>query len=80
MVEETVGKGYLVVWLERLEAGNAKERPDLLAATEGELSRVLGDEYSQQLIAAMRADLGVTRNQAAIDAVKRQLLGGTAGQ
>ena len=80
MVEETSGKGYLVVWLERLEAGNAKERPDLLAATEGELSRVLGDEYSQQLLGAMKADLGVTRNQAAIDAVKRQLLGGTAGQ
>jgi peptidyl-prolyl cis-trans isomerase D len=80
MIEEADGKGYTIIWLERLEAGNAKERPDLVQATEGELSKVLGNEYTQQLLEAIKADLGLQRNQATINAVKRSLLGGTATQ
>jgi peptidyl-prolyl cis-trans isomerase D len=79
MIEADGGKGYLLVWLERLENGNAATRPDLVQATQGQLSSVIGDEYTQQLLAAMKADLGVTKNDAAIRALRANLLGGTSG-
>ena len=40
-----------------------------------ELGTLVGQEYEQQLRAAIRADLGVERNKAAIAAVSRQLSG-----
>jgi peptidyl-prolyl cis-trans isomerase D len=80
MIEAQDRSGYLVLWLERLEPGNAAERPDLVAATEGELSRAFGNEYTVQLLEAMKADLGVTRDQAVINQIKASLLGGPSRQ
>ncbi len=80
MIEADGGKGYLVIWLERLENGNAAVRPDLVQATQAQLSKVVGDEYTQQLLAAMKTDLVVTKNDAAIRALRTSLLGGSAGQ
>ncbi len=79
-IEAPDGKGYAIIALERLEAGDAKARPDILAATEGELSRIIGDEYTQQLLTAMKADLEIQRDQSAINQVKKALLSGTAGR
>ncbi len=80
MIEAPNGSGYNILWLERLERGNAGERPDLIAATEGELSNLMGNEYTQQLLEAMKLDLGVTRNQAVISQIKASLLGGPSRQ
>jgi peptidyl-prolyl cis-trans isomerase D len=74
------GKGFAIVSFDRLQAGNAASRPDLIAATQGELGQVMGNEYAEQLLSAMKADIGLKRNEAAILALKRSLLGGTARQ
>ncbi len=81
MVEAEDSRGYTIVWLDRLEPGNAGDKPELLNATAASLSEALGNEYMEQLVTAMKADLGAKRNEAAINALKRSLRGGgTAGQ
>jgi peptidyl-prolyl cis-trans isomerase D len=80
MIESDDKKGYLIVWLERLTPGNAAARPDLVSATQAELSRVVGNEYVQQMLEAMKADLGVTKNAGAIAALRKSLISGTAAQ
>ena len=76
-IEAPDGKGYAIIGLERLEARSAKDRPDILSATEGQLSQIMGDEYTQQLLTAMKADLEIQRDQSAINQVKKSLLSGT---
>ena len=61
------------------------ERADLVAelvglyAREGvrELARAVGEEYVQQFAAAIKADIGVKKNDSAIAALKRSLTGAT---
>jgi peptidyl-prolyl cis-trans isomerase D len=80
MLEAGGGTGYMVVWLEKLEPGNAATRPDMVSSTQAELSRVIGNEYTQQLLDSMKVDLGVTRNPAAIAALRKSLISGTTAQ
>lgn len=68
-------EGWAVVRLTEIVRGDAGNRPDILLATRQELSQALGQEYAQQFVAAVRADLGVEQDRAAIEAVKRQLRG-----
>lgn len=68
-------EGWAVVRLTEIQRGDASNRPDLLLGTRQELSRVFGQEYAQQFIAAVRAEVGVEQDRAAIEAVKRQLRG-----
>ena len=79
-IEAPDATGYAVIWLDRLVPGDANTRPDLIQATEAELSRVVGDEYTQQLLGAMKAELKFQKNQAAINAVKKSLLGAAGAQ
>ncbi len=79
-IEAPDGRGYAIIALERLEAGDAKARPDILAATEGELSRIMGDEYTQQLLSAMKADLEMQRDQSVINQLKKTLISGTTAR
>ena len=46
-----------------------------MAAAVRELGPALGQEYVAQMRGAMRDELGVERNQTAIDAVRKQLAG-----
>lgn len=68
-------EGFAVVRLVEIQRGDAGNRPDVLLATRQELSQVLGQEYAQQFVAAVRADQGVEQNRGAVEAVKRQLRG-----
>ena len=47
----------------------------LIGATQQQLASVFGDEYSEELVHAAQRAVGVTKNQAAIDAVRKQLTG-----
>lgn len=82
MAEGTVKKleaandaGWYVVELEEIEAGEVAQGDPLVLATLQQLGRVSGEEYLQQFVAASQREVGVERNQAAIDAVKAQLAG-----
>ena len=67
--------GWYVVNLKDIDAGTiAKKDPEFLQ-TRLELGQLLAREYSDQLRVAMREELGVERNPAAIEAVRKQLAG-----
>ena len=71
-------QGWVVVRVDRIERGNLNENPSLLAATQAQLSNAVGQEYTEQFAAAVKAELGVKRNQGAIDALRKSLAGSGA--
>ena len=73
---EAAGRqGFYVVDLETIDAGEIEHSSPLIAQAQRQLGATVVQEYQQQLQAAMRAQQGVERNDAAIAAVRRQLLG-----
>lgn len=77
-VLEAPGKtGWFIVHLSKINRGDASKVPELLLATRTQLGQVVADEYAQQLLNAIKADVGVKRNPAAIKRVKDQLTGRT---
>ncbi len=68
-------QGWFVVNLGNIDRGDASKRTDLLDATNAQFKQVFGNEYTEQFINAMKADVGVERNEDALSAVRNQLLG-----
>jgi peptidyl-prolyl cis-trans isomerase D len=75
-----LGAGWFIVYLDKITPGDAQQAQPLIAATQAQLSRVVGDEYVQQFASAIKAQVGVSRNAAAIAAFKKSLTGGAAGR
>ena len=69
-------RGWFVVSLKDIVPGKVDPADPMLAAAQGELGQLAGREYSQQLAAAIRSELGVKRNEPAIQALRTQLVGG----
>ena len=67
--------GWYIVDLEEISTLPLEEEGQLVAQTRQQLGTSLTDEYRRQAIAAMRKELGVTRNDAGIAAVRKQLAG-----
>lgn len=67
--------GWYVVSLAKIVPGSEAEIAPVIAQATRELSGVTGREYAESLRVAMREEVGVKRNQAGIDAVRRQLGG-----
>ena len=67
--------GWFVVDLDDIEAGLVASDDPIFAQAKQQFARTVGAEYAQQFIAALRADVGVERNDDAIAAVRRQLAG-----
>ena len=67
--------GWFVVQLDEIEPGNVEGQEQLILATQRELSQLAGDEYIQQFLTAIQGQIGVERNETAINAVRRQLTG-----
>lgn len=66
-------QGYIIVHLDEIVPADATKSPQLLAATSSGLAGVLGAEYGTQFLRAIEADVGVTRNAAAIARVETDL-------
>ncbi|KWV96069.1 peptidylprolyl isomerase [Erythrobacter sp. AP23] len=82
MAEGTVKKldaggnaGFFVVKVDEIAMDDIAQDDPLIAQARRQMGPLLGDEYAEQLGLAMRQELGVSRNQTAIDAVRRQLTG-----
>jgi peptidyl-prolyl cis-trans isomerase D len=73
-------RGYFVVYLDSVQRGNAAGVPGLLDQTRSQLSRLAGDEYLQQFVSAAKAEVGVSRNDAAVAALRKALAGGGTSQ
>jgi peptidyl-prolyl cis-trans isomerase D len=70
------GRGWLVVQLKDITTTPVDAKDPLVADAKRELASLQGREYGDALRHAMRADVGATRNDAAIGAVAKQLAGG----
>ena len=68
--------GWFVVALDKIQAGKVDPKNPILAQARTELGQIAGREYAEQLQGAIRKDVGVSRNAAAIKAVATQLTGG----
>src|SRR5690606_11490804 len=71
-------QGWWVVKLDTITPGDARAMPQLVEATRGEFSNVVGEEYVGQFANAARASVGVKANADAIARLKGQLAGGMA--
>lgn len=67
--------GWFVVDLDSIEPGTVAPNDPLLARTVAELSQASGQEYAEQLRSAIRKEMGVEKNDAGIEAVRKQLVG-----
>lgn len=67
--------GWYVISLDEISTDPVDDQPELVAQTRQQLGQALSDEYRRQATAAMRKELGVTRNEAAIKTVRKQLIG-----
>ena len=67
--------GWFVVDLDTIELGELDRDDPIVAQGQDQLATVAGEEYVEQLVRAMREQLGVEVNQTALDAVRRQLVG-----
>ena len=76
-MEAPTGDGWAILQVQRVIPGDARGKPQVIAATRADVGRVVGQEYVQQFTRAVTSSLGVKRNQGAIDKLKKDLLGGT---
>lgn len=67
--------GWFVVRLDDISTDPVDEEPGLVDQTRQQLAPALSEEYRRQALTAMRKELGVTRNEAAIATVRKQLAG-----
>jgi peptidyl-prolyl cis-trans isomerase D len=67
--------GWYVVNLEDISTLPLESEPQLVTQTRQQLAQSLSQEYREQATAAMRKELGVTRNETGIAAVRKQLTG-----
>lgn len=67
--------GWYVVRLDQITTAPPDAEPGLLEQTRRQLAAVLSEEYRRQAGAAMRKELGTTRDEAAIAAVRKRLAG-----
>jgi len=67
--------GWFVVDLDDIETGEVGRDDPVFAQASTDLGVAMGREYADQLRIALRKELGVERNETAIEAVRKQLLG-----
>jgi peptidyl-prolyl cis-trans isomerase D len=67
--------GWYVVDLDRIELGKLEPGDPLALQARQELSQAFTSELTQQAVAAIRKELGVEINRAAVDSVRKQLTG-----
>lgn len=69
------GRGWFVVYLDRIVPGDASKEPGLAQAVRTQFQSIIGEEYAVQFTNAVRAELDVERNDDAIKALRSEMLG-----
>ncbi|KQN40374.1 hypothetical protein ASG37_00750 [Sphingomonas sp. Leaf407] len=72
------GTGWLVVYLDGIQRGDASADKAAIAGVGRELGQIGGNEYAEQFVEAVKREVGVKRNDAAIARVRGELAGGAA--
>jgi peptidyl-prolyl cis-trans isomerase D len=74
---DSEGRGYFVVKVDKVIPGNPLNQPGIIAKVQNEFAEPLAQEYARQLLSAMKQSTGVERNEAAIAAAKKRIVGGS---
>lgn len=69
------GRGYFVVKVGKVIPGNALNQPRLITQVQSQFSEPLATEYAEQFLSAAKQDVGVERNEAAIQAARQRITG-----
>lgn len=77
MLADTRGRGFYVVKLNTIVPGNALAQPGLIASVQNEFQQALSQEYAQQFLSAVKAEVGVKRNESAIAAARKRITSGS---
>jgi len=75
VLKAPMNRGWFVVRLDRIEPGKVTAEDPLVEAAQRQLGQVVGSEYADSMRRAIRSEVGVKRNPAAIKAVRGQLDG-----
>ena len=75
MVADPKGRGFFVVKVNKITPGNAMSSPALIAQTQAAFQETGSDELGAQLLAAMKAEQGVKRNDKIIESTRQRLVG-----
>ena len=75
MIADQQGRGFIIIKLNRIIPGNALMQPALVARTQAEFNQAVSSEYAEQMARALQADLGVKRDEKAIAAARKRILG-----
>jgi peptidyl-prolyl cis-trans isomerase D len=75
MLADPKDRGFFIVKTDKITPGNALTAPQLIAQTQTEFQRAVSDELAQQMLAAMKADQKIERNEKAIEAAKQRYSG-----
>jgi peptidyl-prolyl cis-trans isomerase D len=73
LVPDPQGRGIFVVKVDKIIPGNALLQPNLITQMQTELQQTASDDYAREFVAALRQDMKVKRNEAAIQALKTRL-------
>jgi len=76
-LEDRNQNGWFIVQLTDVEPGAVTANDPIVATTSRQLGQVIGEEYVEQFVRAVERNVGVERNQVAVDAVAAQLAGRT---
>jgi peptidyl-prolyl cis-trans isomerase D len=76
MIADPQGRGFVVVKVTKITPGNASLQPSLISRTQSEFQGASGNEYAEQMARAIEAELGVKRNDGAIEAARKRIIGG----
>ena len=75
MVADPQGRAFFVVKNNKIIPGNALSNPVLIAQTQAAFQETATEELGTQLMAAMKAEQGVKRNESAIASSKQRITG-----
>jgi peptidyl-prolyl cis-trans isomerase D len=76
MIPDPSGRGFVIVKVTKIIPGNAVLMPQLVARTQSEFQEAASAEYGEQFNNAIQAELGVKRNEEAIAAARKRIIGG----
>jgi peptidyl-prolyl cis-trans isomerase D len=75
LVADPRGRGFFIVKVNKVTPGNALSSPALIAQTQSSFQQTASDELGQQLLAAMKTEQGVKRNDSVIASTRQRILG-----
>jgi peptidyl-prolyl cis-trans isomerase D len=72
-IADVQGRGFFVVKVNKITPGNALLQPGLISRMQNELQDALSQDYAQEFVAAVRADMKAKRNEDAIKVEKTRI-------